>query len=85
MEIRDKVVAVTGAAGGIGRALALRFASEGARAIAVIDRDGEGAARVASEIGERATAPWRRLRRGRRRKDACRNVRADQDRRLDGR
>lgn len=55
MEIRDKVVAVTGAAGGIGRALALRFASEGARAIAVIDRDGEGAARVASEIGERAT------------------------------
>jgi len=56
MEIRDKVVAVTGAAGGIGRALALRFASEGARAIAVIDRDGEGAARVASEIGERARA-----------------------------
>ena len=56
MEIRDKVVAVTGAAGGIGRALALRFAYEGARAIAVIDRDGEGAARVASEIGERATA-----------------------------
>ena len=56
MEVRDKVVAVTGAAGGIGRALAMRFASEGARAIAVIDREGDGALRVANEIGERATA-----------------------------
>lgn len=56
MEIRDKVVAVTGAAGGIGRALAGRFASEGARAIAVIDCDGDGAERVAREIGARALA-----------------------------
>lgn len=56
MEIRDKIVGVTGAAGGIGRALALRFAREGARAIAVIDRDGDGAERVAREIGPRATA-----------------------------
>lgn len=56
MEIRDKVVAVTGAAGGIGRALALRFAREGARAVAVIDRDGDGAGKVAREIGDRALA-----------------------------
>jgi NAD(P)-dependent dehydrogenase (short-subunit alcohol dehydrogenase family) len=40
---------VTGAASGIGRALALRFAAEGARVV-VADLDGDGAAAVATEI-----------------------------------
>jgi len=51
MEIRDKVAVVTGGANGIGRALCRNFAAGGARAVVVADVDGEGAARVASEIG----------------------------------
>jgi len=47
MEIRDKIIVVTGAASGIGRALCLAFADAGARAIACVDRDGDGAQDVA--------------------------------------
>lgn len=54
MELKDKVVVVTGGAHGIGEALCRRFASEGARAVVVVDLDGEGAAAVAAEIGGRA-------------------------------
>ena len=50
MQINDKVVVVTGGALGIGRALARRFAAEGARAVVVADIDGEGASQVAKEI-----------------------------------
>jgi len=46
-------VVVTGAAGGIGAALARRFARDGAR-VALLDRDTEGAAGVARELGEKA-------------------------------
>lgn len=49
---------ITAAASGMGRAGAVRFAAEGA-AVAVVDRDGEGARRVADEIaaeGGRALA-----------------------------
>ncbi|HEU5107888.1 MAG TPA: SDR family oxidoreductase, partial [Micromonosporaceae bacterium] len=46
----DSVVVVTGAASGIGRALAERFAADGARRVVVADRDGDGAARVAAGL-----------------------------------
>lgn len=48
---QDKVVIITGAAGGIGRAAALRFASEGASIMAV-DRDEAGLAETASVVAE---------------------------------
>ena len=51
MEIRDKVIVVTGGANGIGRALCRRFASERPRALFVADIDRQGAASVASEVG----------------------------------
>ena len=51
MKIQDKVVVVTGGASGIGRGLCRRFAVEGAKGIVVSDIDGEGAAKVAKEIG----------------------------------
>jgi NAD(P)-dependent dehydrogenase (short-subunit alcohol dehydrogenase family) len=56
MELKEKVTVVTGGASGIGRALAWRFAEEGARAVVVADLDGGGAERVAAEIGPRASA-----------------------------
>ena len=54
MELTDKVAVVTGAASGIGKAMAERFAAEGARSVVVADRDEEGANAVAQAIGDRA-------------------------------
>jgi NAD(P)-dependent dehydrogenase (short-subunit alcohol dehydrogenase family) len=51
MNLKDKVVVVTGGANGIGRALCLRSAAEGARGVVVADIAAEGARQVASEIG----------------------------------
>ncbi len=51
MNIRDKVVVVTGGASGIGQALCHRFAAEGARGMVVADLDEVGAARVAEMVG----------------------------------
>ncbi len=47
MKLRAKICVVTGGANGIGRALCLRFAQEGAQVV-VADRDGKGAAEVAA-------------------------------------
>ena len=51
MQVKDKVTVVTGAASGIGAALCRRFQQEGARAVVAADLDGDGASRVAEEIG----------------------------------
>jgi NAD(P)-dependent dehydrogenase (short-subunit alcohol dehydrogenase family) len=50
MEVRDRIVVVTGGAGGIGRAMAERFHREGAARVVVADLDAEGAAAVAAGI-----------------------------------
>ncbi|MEW6269136.1 MAG: SDR family oxidoreductase [Thermodesulfobacteriota bacterium] len=50
MNVAGKTIVVTGGASGIGRALARRFAAEGARAVVVADRDGDGARAVADEL-----------------------------------
>lgn len=55
MEVAGKVVVVTGGASGIGRALARRFAAEGARGVVVADLDRDVASDVAAEL-ERAIA-----------------------------
>ena len=51
MQIKDRIVVVTGAASGIGRALARKFAGEGAKLVVCADINGEGAATTAKEIG----------------------------------
>ena len=51
MRVKDQIVVVTGGASGIGRALCRRFAADGARKVVVADRDADGAAVVAQEIG----------------------------------
>ena len=57
MDLAGKVAVVTGGASGIGRALCLRFAAEGA-SVVVADLDGGGAEAVAKEVrkGGRAQA-----------------------------
>ncbi|MEQ8315449.1 MAG: SDR family oxidoreductase [Gammaproteobacteria bacterium] len=52
MEVKDKIIVVTGAASGIGRALCERFAAEGARAIVVSDVDTVGMAETVARIGD---------------------------------
>ncbi|MEZ5490614.1 MAG: SDR family oxidoreductase [Gammaproteobacteria bacterium] len=53
MQIKDKVVIVTGGASGIGRALCERFADEDARGIVVSDINQAGARQVAESIASR--------------------------------
>jgi NAD(P)-dependent dehydrogenase (short-subunit alcohol dehydrogenase family) len=51
MDVAGRVIVVTGSARGIGRALATRFAREGAETVVVADVDLKGASEVAKEIG----------------------------------
>lgn len=51
MKLDGKVVVVTGGASGIGEALCKRFAAESPKVIVVVDFNGEGATRVANEMG----------------------------------
>jgi NAD(P)-dependent dehydrogenase (short-subunit alcohol dehydrogenase family) len=56
VELEGKVVVVTGAASGIGRGLARRFAVEGAAVVVAVDYDGPGAIAVAEELSEAGAA-----------------------------
>jgi NAD(P)-dependent dehydrogenase (short-subunit alcohol dehydrogenase family) len=51
MQVADRIVVVTGAASGIGRALARLFHSEGAKLVVCADYNGPGVREVAEEIG----------------------------------
>ena len=54
MNLKDKIILVTGGANGIGRALCEKFAAGGAKKIVVADLDFENAQAVADEIGGKA-------------------------------
>ena len=54
MEIKDKIIIITGAASGIGRAMARRFTAEGAKQLIVADLNADGLREVAEEIGAHA-------------------------------
>jgi NAD(P)-dependent dehydrogenase (short-subunit alcohol dehydrogenase family) len=55
LDFRDRVVAVTGGASGIGRATAARFKRDGARVV-ILDRDETALTRAAGELGAAAMA-----------------------------
>lgn len=50
MQLKDKIVVVTGAASGIGKSLAIRFAAEGAKKVICVDLNADGAAETANDI-----------------------------------
>ncbi len=50
MQIKDRIIVVTGAASGIGKALAHRFHKEGAKLVVCADYNGDGVRAVAAEV-----------------------------------
>ena len=51
MQLKDRIIVVTGAASGIGRAMARRFHNEDAKAVICADLNGNAVRAVADEIG----------------------------------
>lgn len=51
MELRDKVVVITGGSGGIGKAMAAAFLREGAKAVMLADLNADAVAEAAAELG----------------------------------
>ncbi len=51
MNLKDKIIVITGGASGIGAAMARRFAAAGAKHVVCADRDLAGAQSVADDIG----------------------------------
>src|ERR1700753_3697584 len=51
MNVKDKIVIVTGGASGIGKAVVERFHKDGARGLIVADLNGAGAEAVAKSVG----------------------------------
>jgi len=51
MQLDNKIIVVTGAASGIGKALTARFKAEGAKQIVAVDLNSEGARATADEVG----------------------------------
>ena len=51
MELKDKVVVITGGSGGIGKAMAKAFLNEGAAGIVLADLDAAAVAQAAADIG----------------------------------
>jgi NAD(P)-dependent dehydrogenase (short-subunit alcohol dehydrogenase family) len=51
MEIKDRVAVITGGGGGIGSAVARKWAADGARAVVVVDRDAAAAEAAAATYG----------------------------------
>jgi NAD(P)-dependent dehydrogenase (short-subunit alcohol dehydrogenase family) len=51
MDVNGRIAVVTGAAGGIGKALALKFHEAGAKLVVAADRNEDGAKQTAKEIG----------------------------------
>ena len=51
MQLQDKIVVITGAGSGIGKALVKRFTAEGAKAIVGVDLNADTAQQTADELG----------------------------------
>ena len=69
MNIKNKVAVITGAAGGIGHAVAVELARRGARSVALVDHsdsvlqvaaDINTAKRIQPALSDRAVTPWGR-------------------------
>ncbi|MGB0410224.1 MAG: SDR family oxidoreductase [Pikeienuella sp.] len=56
MDLKDKTIVITGAASGIGRAMAIRFAAEGAKWIICADLNMDGADETARMVGDTGLA-----------------------------